>query len=125
MRHRSLIALGMVFGLGLAVAAVAADKPLVAQGKIAHIDAKANTLTLAAGEEHVTFTLGANTAYTAFGKASTMARLRWVSRRSCTTRCPVRPAWRRRSRWSGPNRRLRTPSTTTRSPHRPPTDDSF
>ncbi len=76
MRHRSLIALGMVFGLGLAVAAFAADKPLVAQGKIAHIDAKANTLTLAAGEEHVTFTLGANTAYTAFGKASTMARLR-------------------------------------------------
>ena len=76
MRHRSLIALGMVVGLGLAVAAFAADKPLVAQGRIAHIDAKANTLTLAAGEEHVTFTLGANTGYTAFGKASTMARLR-------------------------------------------------
>ena len=76
MRQRSLIVLGMVVGLGLAMASFAADRPLVAQGRISHVDMKASTLTLAAGEEHVTFTLAANTAYTAFGKASSLAHLR-------------------------------------------------
>jgi len=76
MRQRTLIMVGLVVGLGLALAASAADKPLVAQGKIAHVDLKARSLTLAAGHERVTFKLEPDTTYTAFGKPSELMKLR-------------------------------------------------
>jgi hypothetical protein len=68
MRQTTLIALGLIVGLGLALGAMAAEKNLVAQGAITAIDAKARTLTVGAGQEQLTIKLAANAEILAAGK---------------------------------------------------------
>jgi len=76
MKQKTLIALGMVVGLGLALSVMAAEKPLVVQGTIAAIDATAKTVTVKTEKEQLSFKLASNVALVDAGKPIALGELK-------------------------------------------------
>jgi hypothetical protein len=76
MKERTLIALGVVLGMGLALSVMAAGKPLVVKGTITAIDAKARTVAVSTQKEVLDLKVNSNAEMVEGGKPILWGELR-------------------------------------------------